>query len=66
MQPDTVGIGLDISMRRLEEMANGRIDGWEFREADLNGTFPLEDGSADAVVANQVIEHIIDPVKFAR
>lgn len=59
-------IGLDISTRRLEEMANGEIDGWEFREADLNAPFPLEDGMADAVVANQVIEHIIDPVAFAR
>ncbi len=58
-------IGLDVSRRRLEELAGGRIEGWEFREADLNEDFPLEDGCADAVVANQVIEHIINPVKFA-
>lgn len=57
-------IGLDLSRRRLEEMAGGRVDGWEFREADLNENFPLEDGCADAVIANQVIEHIINPIKF--
>jgi methionine biosynthesis protein MetW len=59
-------IGLDVSRRRLEQMASGQTDGWEFREADLNGLFPLEDESVDAAVANQVIEHILDPVKFAR
>ncbi|MGD2063708.1 MAG: class I SAM-dependent methyltransferase [Nitrospirota bacterium] len=59
-------IGLDISSRRLEESADGRIDGWEFRKADLNAEFPLEDGSMDAVVANQVIEHITDSVRFAQ
>jgi SAM-dependent methyltransferase len=57
-------LGLDISTRRLEEMAGGRVDGWEFREADLNARFPLEEGIADAVIANQVIEHIIEPMKF--
>ena len=59
-------IGLDVSRRRLEEMANGITDGWDFREADLNGVFPLLDASADVVIANQVIEHIIDPVKFCQ
>lgn len=46
-------------------MANGNTEGWEFRKADLNDVFPLADASADAVVANQVIEHILDPFKFA-
>lgn len=59
-------IGLDVSQRRLDEMAGGRTEGWEFREADLNGAFPLEDSVADAVIANQVIEHILDPVAFAK
>jgi len=59
-------IGLDISKRRLEIMANGKVDDWEFCETDLNGAFPLGDSIADAVVANQVIEHIIDPLKFTR
>lgn len=59
-------IGLDVSRRRLDTLADGDTDGWEFREADLNGLFPLADASADAVIANQVIEHILDPVKFSR
>lgn len=59
-------IGLDVSRTRLDTLADGGTDGWEFREADLNGQFPLADASADAVIANQVIEHILDPIKFSR
>jgi methionine biosynthesis protein MetW len=59
-------IGLDVSRTRLNTLADGNTDGWEFREADLNSLFPLADASADAVIANQVIEHILDPVKFSR
>jgi len=59
-------IGLDISSPRLKERAGGQAGGWEIREADLNGVLPLKGESADVVVANQVIEHIIDPVKFAQ
>ena len=59
-------IGLDVSRRRLREMAGGLVQGWQFCESDLNQTLPLADGSADAVIANQVIEHIIDPPHFAR
>lgn len=58
-------IGLDVSRRRLEKLAGGHTNGWEFREADLNDAFPLESAFADTVVANQVIEHILDPLKFA-
>lgn len=57
-------IGLDVSRKRLETMAGGKTDGWEFREADLNGDFPIGDESVDAVLANQVIEHIVDPLRF--
>lgn len=32
-------IVLDISRHQLEELAGGRIEGWEFREADLIGVF---------------------------
>lgn len=58
-------IGLDVSARRLE-MSGGKTDGWDFREADLNGVFPIQGASADVVIANQVIEHIIDPIKFCQ
>ena len=59
-------IGLDVSRTRLDTLADGNTDGWEFREADLNSKFPLADATADEVIANQVIEHIIDPIKFSR
>jgi methionine biosynthesis protein MetW len=56
-------IGLDASIRRLTEMPAAGV-GWEFIAADLNSVFPLDDNSVDAVVANQAIEHIVDPAKF--
>ncbi|MDN5881381.1 MAG: class I SAM-dependent methyltransferase [Nitrosospira sp.] len=56
-------IGLDVSPRRLEEMS-GSSAGWEFRVADLNKEFPMAADSVDAVIANQAIEHIIDPERF--
>lgn len=59
-------IGLDASKRRLVEIGGGRTDGWVFREVDLNEEFPLMDSSTDVVVANQVIEHIINPIKFVK
>ena len=37
-------IGLDVSRTRLDTLGHGKTDGWEFREADLNGLFPLTDG----------------------
>ncbi len=57
-------VGLDVSRRRLE-LADNKVDGWRFQEANLNTRFPLEDDSVDAVIANQVIEHIVDPWHFA-
>ncbi len=59
-------IGLDVSRTRLDTLGDGKTDGWEFHEADLNSLFPLAATSADAVIANQVIEHIFDPVKFSQ
>ncbi|WP_145961352.1 class I SAM-dependent methyltransferase [Salinisphaera sp. LB1] len=58
-------IGLDVSRRRVNELRGGKNGGWEFREADLNSTFPLDYGIAEPVIANQVIEHILDPVGSA-
>ena len=57
-------IGLDVSRRRLDESKIDDCGAWIFREADLNGFFPIEDAYADSVIANQVIEHIVDPAKF--
>ena len=56
-------IGLDVSQKRLEKYYKRD---WLFIEADLNSRFPLRDGVADAVIANQVIEHIVDPLHFAK
>lgn len=58
-------IGMDVSRQRLVDTNSEKIENWEFRETDLNGTFPLVGDSADVVIANQVIEHIYDPIKFA-
>ena len=59
-------IGLDASRTRLEGVGCGDTEGWEFREAGLNGLFPVADASADAVIANQVVEHVLEPLKFTR
>lgn len=68
---DTVGplfelaIGIDVSEARL----NQRIlppTRWRFIRSDLNRSFPLAAGCADVIFANQVIEHISDPIFFAR
>jgi ubiquinone/menaquinone biosynthesis C-methylase UbiE len=57
-------IGLDSSRARLAGRHAEHSASWEFREADLNQRFPLDDESADAVLANQVIEHVVDPGHF--
>jgi SAM-dependent methyltransferase len=58
-------IGLDISTKRLEK-AGIKPDGWTFKLADLNSPFPLADRSVEVVLANQVIEHVIDPFHVAQ
>jgi ubiquinone/menaquinone biosynthesis C-methylase UbiE len=57
-------IGLDAFTVRLEQSDSAHTRDWEHRIADLNLPFPLETESVDAVMANQVIEHIVDPVRF--
>jgi len=57
-------IGLDISRKRLD-MEGIQPEDWIFMEADLNAALPLIDDSADVVLANEVIEHVIDPFYFA-
>lgn len=57
-------IGLEISEHRLQEVRNPDLEGCTVYKADLNQTFPLADGCADAVIANQVIEHLVNPFHF--
>jgi SAM-dependent methyltransferase len=53
-------IGFDIAP--IEESRTRPVNGWEFVRADLNAGIPLPDGCADAIHANQVIEHIASPL----
>ena len=55
-------IGIDVSPAGIDSRAT-RPD-WRFVEADLNEGIPLHDGAADALHANQVIEHIANPLFF--
>lgn len=57
-------IGLDISTARLKRRGWSALS-WRFIEADLNGgSFPLPSEDANAVIANQVVEHVTDPNHF--
>lgn len=56
-------IGIDLSTTRLEKRGEQPI-GWEFVRGDLNATLPLPSDYATAVLANQVIEHVLDPLHF--
>ena len=60
-----IRIGLGVSEQRLNEAAGNGTEGCELRKADLNEAFPLPSDCADAMIANQVIEHVIDPGHFA-
>jgi SAM-dependent methyltransferase len=56
-------IGVDISRSAFERRSTLPSE-WEFRQHDLDQGLPFDDGLADAIHANQVIEHIREPVKF--
>lgn len=57
-------VGVDISDTAMTSRG-GSVDGWEFLQRDLNeGSLPLPDGCADGVRANQVIEHVANPLHF--
>ncbi len=58
-------VGIDASTARLEK-SQSVPDRWKFVQANLDEAFPLDDASVDALYANQVIEHILDPLRFAR
>ncbi len=58
-----IRIGIDAYETR-KDMRNVDPIGWELLHPDLNPRFPLADNYADAVIANRVIEHILDPGHF--
>lgn len=58
-------VGIDVSRARLDLRPKPPVD-WRFVLSDLDDAFPLEDQSVDALLANQVIEHIKDPVAFVK
>jgi len=57
-------IGLDKYDKRLKKRSTTYRE-WIFIQADLNHQFPLSSDSVDTALANQVIEHILDPRFFA-
>jgi SAM-dependent methyltransferase len=57
---EAMGIDIDASRLRAETLSRA----WTFVSADLDAGIPLEDEWADAVRANQVVEHIRNPVRF--
>jgi methionine biosynthesis protein MetW len=62
----TRAVGIDIG-DAASTLRGGSIEGWEFLQMDLNqGALPLPDGSADGVRANQVIEHVANPLQFVK
>ena len=56
-------VGVEVVADRAELAAARGID---VRVASLNDPIPLEDGSVDVVVSNQVIEHLADTDRFVR
>lgn len=55
--------GVDICDESLEKAEKRGII---VREANLNSTLPLEAGSYDVIISNQVVEHLFYPVKFMK
>jgi SAM-dependent methyltransferase len=56
-------VGIDVSLDRLERRTHPK-GSWEFVQADLNNGIPLPDACADGVHADQVIEHVANPLQF--
>jgi SAM-dependent methyltransferase len=55
-------IGVDIIGSRMDGQTAGAD--WEFIQADLDLGLPFDDGIADVIRANQVIEHVREPGEF--
>ena len=57
-------VGIDISAGPMTSRG-GSNESWEFLQRDLNeGPLPFPNGCADGVRANQVIEHVANPLHF--
>jgi SAM-dependent methyltransferase len=59
-----VAVGMDIDKQRMARRTEPRR-AWTFALVDLNGSIPLSSETVDAVHANQVIEHLCNPLHFA-
>ena len=57
-------VGLDRFFARFNKRTEKPRE-WNFLQANLNLNFPLKSNCAETVLANQAIEHIIDPSFFA-
>jgi SAM-dependent methyltransferase len=56
-------VGVDIDRVAFE--SRGRApNAWTFLQADLDKGLPFKDATADAIRANQVIEHVREPGRF--
>ena len=63
---DRIGTPHRFGVEIVEERAElSRTRGFEVRSADLNREIPFADESMDVVTANQVIEHLAEPDRFA-
>lgn len=60
--PGPEAIGIDLDGTRLTGGMRGRA--WRFVSADIDDGIPLEGSSAPAIRANQVVEHIRNPVRL--
>lgn len=59
-----IAAGFDVSAARVLARS-GAPGNWSFSVANLDRGLPLRDGCADAIFANQVIEHVRNPLAFA-
>jgi SAM-dependent methyltransferase len=54
-------IGIDVSIERFSERPT-TASSWTFLQRDLDDGLPVESDSVDAVHANQLIEHVPNPL----